>query len=97
MTGISEILVLILLILCILIVPRMLNPAPAGKKTKSKRPARLLTMKTRAAIVLSVTIISVAGLLTKPWQKGVIPFLTFGILPVGLGWAIAWIISAKKS
>ena len=36
MTGISEILVLILLILCILIVPRMITPKPSGKRKKNK-------------------------------------------------------------
>ncbi len=96
MTGISEILVLILLILCILIVPRMLNPAPAPGNKKSRQSSRRLNMKLRAAIVLSLTVIVVSGLWIKPWQGEVVLFIALGILPVALCWALVWIFSARK-
>ncbi|MCG8552860.1 MAG: hypothetical protein MI799_20840 [Desulfobacterales bacterium] len=96
MTGISELLVLILLILCILIVPRMITPKPSGKG-KKRSSARVFTMKIRIAIVLSAADIIISALWTKPWQGQILMFIMFGILPVALGWSLVWIFSARKN
>ena len=96
MTGISEILVLVLLILCILILPRMIPGKPAAKRKKTGLSAGMFTMKIRAAIVLSVTIIIISALVTKPWLGGIPMFILSGILPVALGWALVWILSAQR-
>lgn len=96
MTGISEILILILLILCILIVPRMMNPKPQGKRKKIRPSARVFTMKMRLAIILSAADVIISALWTKPWQGQISMFIVLGILPVALGWSLVWIFSAKK-
>lgn len=95
MTGISEILILVLLILCILIVPRMMKPKTQGQK-KTRPAARVFTMKMRFAIVLSAADIIVSALWTKPWQGQMSLFIVLGILPVALGWSLFWIFSAQK-
>ena len=92
MTGVSEILVLILLISGILILPRMFKPAP--KQVKSKK--KTLSKAKRAGIVLSVLIPITTALGFKPWSGNLVLFVCSGILPVVLAWAIVWILAAQK-
>ncbi|WDP88801.1 MAG: hypothetical protein HUN04_03240 [Desulfobacter sp.] len=94
MTGISEILVLILLISGILILPRMFKPAPAAKSKKTA--AKSLSMKLRAGIAISVLYPAVSALVLKPWQGNIVLYLSAGLLPVALAWALIWVLAAKK-
>ncbi|EIM65229.1 hypothetical protein DespoDRAFT_03467 [Desulfobacter postgatei 2ac9] len=96
MTGISEILLLILLILCILIVPRMITPKPSGRRREKSASAGVFTMKMRLAVVLSAADIIISALWTKPWQGQISMFIVSGILPVVLGWSLVWIFSARE-
>lgn len=93
MTGISEILVLILLICAILIIPRMMKPAPSARSSKNSKG---LTAGMRAGIVVSLLLPVVSGLITKPWNGNPITFVITGILPVALAWGAFWILSARK-
>ncbi len=95
MTGISEILVLILLISGILILPRMFKPAPKAKKKKAKPIS--LTIKLRAGIVISLLFPLLTALMIKPWQGELIIYISIGILPVLMVWAVIWILSAKRN
>lgn len=93
MTGVSEILVLILLISAILILPRMLKPQPPENPTlKITR----LPRKKRAAIVASILYPIAVGLVTRPWEGPVLQFAVIGLLPVILAWAVYWIAAAPK-
>ncbi|MFU8769427.1 MAG: hypothetical protein ACNA7H_06780 [Desulfotignum sp.] len=91
MTGISEILVLILLISGILILPRMLKPPSAGSSGKKTAD---LSRKKRAAIVASVLFPAVCALVIKPWEGSFLLFGLSGLVPVALAWAIYWVVSA---
>jgi hypothetical protein len=93
LTGVSEILVLILLISGILILPRMLKPPPAGNS--GKKIARL-SKKKRAAIVASILYPVACALVIKPWEGHLVVFTAMGPAPVVLGWAIYWVVSAPK-
>lgn len=93
MTGVSEILVLILLISGILILPRMFKPAP--KQVKSKK--KTLSKTKRAGIVVSVLIPIIAAVGLKPWSGDLVLFVCLGILPVALGWSLVWIMAVKKT
>ena len=94
MTGISEILVLILIIACILILPRMMQ----GEKTQSAGSAKVksLTGKTRMGIVFSIIYPIVAALIMKPWNGNLILFVFLGIFPVILGWLIVWVLAGFR-
>ena len=95
LTGISEVLVLILLICGILIIPRMLKPAPAS--AGRKKQIRTFGPKLRAGIVISVIYPVVCTLIIKPWQGDTVLFISVALLPVALAWALVWILSAKKN
>jgi len=93
LTGVSEILVLILLISGILILPRMFKPAPV--KTRRQKPPPLSKVK-KAGIVLSVLIPLSAAMGLKPWSGNLVLFVCIGIIPVVLAWALVWIMAAQK-
>lgn len=95
MTGISEILVLVLLITGILILPRMFKVAPAEQKAFAK-PIKKFTLKTRIAVVLTLVYPLVIALYLKPWNENLISYISTAIVPVLLFWAIVWILAARK-
>lgn len=95
-TGINEILVLVLLIACILILPRLFK-GDSTKKVSSSKKFKNLSSKIRFSIVLTLAYPIVVALYLKPWENNFIVYLSYGIVPVFLVWALAWIVAGKKS
>jgi len=95
LTGISEILVLVLLIVCILILPRMFKGVPEKKISPAKK-LKKLPAKIRLSIVLSFIYPIAMALYLKPWNENLISYISYGIIPVFLIWGIAWILAGKK-
>jgi Na+/H+ antiporter NhaD/arsenite permease-like protein len=95
-TGINEILVLVLLIACILILPRLFKKDSAKKVSASKK-IKNLSAKIRFSIVLTLAYLIIAALYLKPWENNPIVYLSYGVVPVFLTWAIAWIVTGKKN
>jgi Ca2+/H+ antiporter len=94
LTGISEILVLVLLITCILILPRLFK----GDHEK-KAPSislKKLPLKLRVAIILTLLYPVGMALYLKPWDQNPILYLSWGIMPVVFVWAIIWILAGRK-
>lgn len=96
MTGISEILVLLLLLACILILPRLLKGVPARSGSSPVAEIKKLGTKARVRIVMSFVYPAGAALYLRPWDGHWISFLSFGVFPVLLIWGLIWILSAKK-
>jgi hypothetical protein len=96
LTGISEILILILLIACILILPRLLKGESASKSISPVQTINKLSAKKRLGIVLSVAYPTIFALIFKPWQGNLIPYISIGVAPVILVWSFIWIIAGKK-
>jgi hypothetical protein len=92
LTGVSEILVLILLISGILILPRLFKPAPRQVKAKKE----ILSKTKRAGIVVSVLVPIIAAVTLKPWNDNLVLFVCLGVIPVALGWSLVWVLAAKK-
>ncbi|MBU8910268.1 MAG: hypothetical protein KOO65_03260 [Desulfobacterales bacterium] len=95
MTGISEILVLVLLIACILILPRLFKGEPVKKSSSSEKLKRL-PAKIRFGIVLTLVYPMIMAFYLKPWNENVLSYLSYGVIPVFLVWAVVWIISGRK-
>nr|NJM01634.1 hypothetical protein [Desulfobacula sp.] len=96
MTGISEILLLILLAACIFILPRMFKGESAQKKRSGTQVLKTLPAKTRAGLVLSIAYPLCMALYLKPWGGNALAFVSYGLFPVFLLWALAWIVSGMK-
>ncbi|MFK5953506.1 MAG: hypothetical protein QM498_10650 [Desulfobacterium sp.] len=95
MAGIQEILTLILLIACILFLPRLFggNKASGRKKAKRLSPSG----KLRLAIVLSLIFPLVIAVPLRPWHpENQSMFLLGGLLPVVLCWAGVWIFQGFR-
>jgi hypothetical protein len=92
-TGVSEILVLILLISGMLILPRMLKPPPDNN---SQTTLLRLSKKKRAAIVASILFPIACAMIIKPWEDHAVLFAAIGFAPVAIAWAVYWILSAPK-
>jgi hypothetical protein len=95
-TGISEILVLVLLIACILILPRLFK-GESDKKASSAKKIKTLSAKSRFSIVLTLTYPLLMALYLKPWEDNLIIYLSFGVAPLFIAWAIVWIAAGIKN
>jgi len=95
LAGIQEILTLILLIACIIFLPRLFG----GNKSSAKRKAKRLSPsgRLRLAIVLSVIFPLVMAVPLPPWYpENQSMFLLGGLLPVVLYWAGVWIFQGFR-
>lgn len=94
MASISEILILILIIICLLILPRMFK---GGKRPVSglKKNWRI-SPGMRAFIVISVFLPAVSAFIIRPWIQNAHLFILIGIFPVLIAWSIYWIIIGFK-
>jgi hypothetical protein len=55
-----------------------------------------LPAKTRGGIVASVAYPLVLAFYLKPWQGSGLAFVSYGIIPVFLIWALVWILGGRK-
>lgn len=94
MSGIQEILVIVLLIVALLVIPRMI-----GKNRRSSAPLpsrRPVTGTVRLAILASFAWPVAAALYFKPWSHGWLLFATWGIAPVLAIWGFAWVVRGYR-
>lgn len=99
MPGISEIFLLICLLCIILIISRIIKPSPSSSSfnpTKFYVSLKAMTANKRAGVVISFAYPAIFALILKPWEKDMILFLGFGIIPVFLFWSISWILAGRK-
>ena len=93
LSGIQEILLIILLILGLLILPRMI---PSMRRPN--KPARLthnglrFSGKLRLALLLSALWLFAISAIFVPWQGKWIEFLYAGVGPLILAWGAYWVI-----
>ncbi|MCF6246232.1 MAG: hypothetical protein L3J69_02610 [Desulfobacula sp.] len=97
MTGISEILVLVLLIVCILILPRLFKGDEPNQKRSSPITIKKLGTKARIGIVLSLVYPVAMALYLRPWDGSLVSFISFGVFPILIVWAMIWISGSKKN
>jgi len=94
LTGIQEILTLVLIIAIIIFIPKIFRQET--KSYKKVTSGVYFSWKIRLSIVLSFTLPIISALILKPWQQNILPFISFGIIPVLAGWAGFWIFSGFK-
>ncbi len=93
MSGIQEILVLVVIILAIFFVPRMMA---RRKETVPVRRAVPLSGKMRLSIAASIFWPAMMAAILKPWHNELISFLYIGIGPIALAWIVFWVFSGFR-
>ena len=94
-SGIQEILVLVVIILGILFLPRILNRGQE-KKALASKPTFELSGKMRLAVAGSIIWPAVIAALMQPWRKDLFPSLYLGLGPVAVIWIIYWVVSGFR-
>ena len=88
MSGIQEILILVVIIMAIFFLPRVIS---RGKEKKQLEQVFALSGKMRLAIATSVFWPLLMAAVIQPWQKNMPLFLYIGFGPVAFGWIINWV------
>lgn len=95
MSGITEILLIVAIVLGIFTLPRLLagkaDPRPDGRKATPPISGRM-----RVAILASLLWPVLLAFFLKPWNDHWVTFLYFAIGPVGLIWGIYWVVAGFK-
>ena len=95
MSGLQEILIIILIILVILFAPRMMGSHSSEKRSQTAE-LKNISGAMRLKIALSFFWLMMAALWRQPWQNGWTPFLTVGVLPLLILWVSLWVFSGFK-
>lgn len=90
MSGIQEILLIVLIIAAIVFLPRL--GRRGGSEGRPPRAAPVLSGRVRLAVLASAVWAVAAALILPPWRDGILPFALIGLGPVALGWAAAWVV-----
>ena len=89
MSGLQEILVLIIIVIVLFFLPRMVSrPAQVPKPPVQ---IKQIPGKWRLAVFLSLVWLVVTALWLEPWQGNPIMFAGVGALPVLLFWGAVWV------
>ncbi len=91
MSGLQEILVIVLIVLALWAVPRLTG---RSRGYAAGQPVRRFSLqgRTRLAILASAVWVAAAGLVLNPLEGPVLPFVLAGPGPVALGWGAAWVM-----
>ena len=95
MSGLTEILLIVAIILGIFMLPRLLKSQPENQIQRSDQNRRLTGWK-RLAILASILWPAFFALYLKPWNSPWQIFFYMGICPVIAGWGIFWVFSGFK-
>lgn len=98
-SGIQEVLLIVVILLAILFIPRMMAPKRRVAPKTAFQMRRLVNLSVRWRLALAVTFLWLLGgtLYFRPWQAGSEQFLFFGVGPVIIGWCVAWVIAGYLS
>ena len=95
MSGVAEILLIVVIILAILFLPRLAIKKKENPEQRSYWRQKV-SGKMRIAILSSFLWPSAAALWLKPWEGHIISFLYIGIAPILILWGIGWIIEGYR-
>lgn len=94
MSGIQEILVVLLVIVILFYLPRRTGQKGASPVAGSRRS---LSGRMRLAVLASLIWLAIASYLTQPWQNDILPFAFYGLGPVTLAWGIFWVVVGYRN
>jgi len=95
MSGVMEILVVVLIAVGILMLPRVMNRQPARDIQRLDQGVRM-TGWIRLAVLASLLWPALLGLYLKPWNNRWHIFVYGSVGPVALAWGIFWVFSGFR-
>jgi hypothetical protein len=95
MSGLTELLLIIAIILGILLLPKTLR-RPQEADMRQSDQGLGLTGWHRLAIVASILWPTLLALYLEPWNTDWLIFLSIGVFPIGLAWGIYWVLSGFR-
>jgi hypothetical protein len=97
LSGIQEILLIMLLILALVILPRIFSPNRTPVQPKPMRAGRtVLSGKLRLAILISVLWLFGLSAVYVPWRGHWLAFIYAGVGPLIAAWGLYWVVSGFR-
>ena len=93
MSGLQEILIIVVLIMFILFLPRLTG---RGNEKTSSKALQMLSGKLRMAIIASLIWLMLWTTYFKPWNGDILAFTLVGLCPIIIGWGALWVIDGFK-
>jgi hypothetical protein len=90
LSGLQEILVLVLIVIVLFFLPRMVS-RPAQQAPKPPVQIKQIPGKWRLALFVSAVWLVIAALWLKPWGGNLALFTCVGALPVLIFWGVVWV------
>jgi hypothetical protein len=98
LSGVQEILLIILLILALVILPRIFSPKQPPAAAVSVRAERsLLSGKFRLAILISFLWLFGLSAVYAPWRGQWLAYFYAGCGPLIVVWGLYWVVSGFRS
>ncbi len=89
MSGIQEILLIVLIIVVVWFLPRL--GRRGGEEARGPSAGTSLSGRVRLGILISAIWIGAAAAVLTPWRGGALVFGLIGLGPVALAWGSAWV------
>jgi hypothetical protein len=93
-SGIQEILIIVLLLALVVFLPRRMGKA--GRANKSGNIMQALSGTMRLGVIVSALWLLLCSVYFRPWSGELLGFALIGLCPVILGWGIIWVIDGYK-
>ena len=93
MSGLQEILVIVLIFILIFFLPRLMG---RGGEKRSKKTLQALSGKMRLALIASIVWLLLGAAYFRPWDGELLGFALIGLCPVILGWGVLWVIDGFR-
>ena len=97
MSGLTEILLILLIVVVLFFLPRMVSrPASRMRQAPAQPLMKKISGRWRLAILASVIWLAAMALWLKPWTDNQTLFVGIGAAPVIVGWGVWWVVSGFK-
>ncbi len=93
-SGLQEILVIVLLFVLIIFLPRRLGRA--GSEKKAGKILKALSGRARLCVIVSAVWLLSCTVYFRPWSGEILEFALIGLCPVILGWGALWVADGFK-
>ena len=96
MSGVSEILVIVAIILGIVMLPRLMN-RPHERDVPRRAGGSRISGWMRLALVASLVWPALVAIYMEPWNGRWPVFVTMAAAPPALAWGVFWVVSGFKN